>query len=137
MATTALLIGGAGQAVAHPTLLATTPEAGYAVATAPRQLVMAFDEPVEPGAVAVLGDGGEAVRTGPVAVDQGGRRLVVPLREDLAAGRYVVRWTVTAQDGDVVESAFDFAVGTSSAGLRGRSGEQSPGLPVVVLLRWL
>ncbi|MGH8775826.1 MAG: copper resistance protein CopC [Jiangellaceae bacterium] len=137
LATAAFLIGSAAPAAAHPTLLATTPEAGYAVATAPRQVVMAFDEPVEPGAVAVLGDGGEAVRTGPVAVEQGGRRLVVPLREDLAAGRYVVRWTVTAQDGDVVESAFDFAVGTSSASLRGRSGEQSPGLPAVVLLRWL
>ncbi|MGH9250727.1 MAG: copper resistance CopC/CopD family protein, partial [Acidimicrobiales bacterium] len=132
-----LLLFEAGPARAHPTLLATSPEAGYAVAAPPEQVVLVFDEPVTPHFVRVLADGRDPAETAEAVSEQGGRRLVVGLAEDLAAGRYVVRWQVTAQDGDVVESAFDFAVGSDAAGLSGRAGERTTGLPLVVALRWL
>jgi copper transport protein len=129
----------ASPAVAHPTLLATAPEAGYAVETAPDHVTLVFDEPVQAGprAVRVLDDGGEPVRTSEVAREQGGRRLVVRLLEEPDPGRYVVRWRVTAQDGDVVDSAFDFAVATSDGELRGREDAQTAGLPLVAFLRWV
>ncbi|TDO35151.1 copper transport protein [Kribbella sp. VKM Ac-2527] len=134
-----LLLATALPASAHPTLLSTTPEAGYSVSTAPEQVTMVFDEPVsvEPHGVRVLGAGGDEIRTSPVVTDQGGRRLTVRLLSVPAAGRYVVRWRVTAQDGDVVDSGFDFAVATSAAGLRGRETADTAGFPIVVILRWL
>ncbi len=134
-----LLLGTALPASAHPTLLSTTPEAGYSVGTTPDRITLVFDEPVtvDPRAVRLENDGGEPVATSEVSREQGDRRLTVSVLDDLPAGRYVVRWRVTAQDGDVVDSGFDFAVATRSAGLQGRQDGGTAGLPLVAALRWL
>ncbi|NUR24794.1 MAG: hypothetical protein HOV67_30855 [Kribbellaceae bacterium] len=42
----ALMVGTTAPASAHPTLLSTTPEAGYSVPTAPARISLVFDEPV-------------------------------------------------------------------------------------------
>jgi copper transport protein len=138
-ATTLLLMVPTVPASAHPTLLSTTPEAGYSVAEPPEQVVLVFDEPVsvEPRGVRLLDADRDELRISTVAVDQGGRRLTVRLLDRPGAGRYVVRWRVTAQDGDVVDSSFDFAVGGATAGLRGGETTGTVGFPVVVGLRWL
>lgn len=134
-----LLFGTALPASAHPTLLSTTPEAGYSVSSAPDQVTMVFDEAVsvEARGVRIEDDGGERVSTAEVASEQGGRRLVVRVLDDLQAGRYVVRWRVTAQDGDVVDADFDFAVATDPSSLRGRETASTAAFPVVSILRWL
>ena len=134
-----LIVGTALPASAHPTLLSTTPEAGYSVSTAPEQITLVFDEPVSVAAhgVRVLNADGNEIRTSPVMADQQGRRLTLRLLGAPAAGRYVVRWQVTAQDGDVVDSGFDFAIATGAAGLEGRETPGTAGFPVVVALRWL
>lgn len=134
-----LAIGTAAPASAHPTLLTTTPEAGYSVATAPSRISMVFDEPVtiEPHGVQVKADDSSKIPTSDVIRDLGGRRLAVALTTKLKPGRYVVTWELTAQDGDVVDSGFDFAVGTGSADLQGRGGTATNALPLVVTLRWL
>lgn len=134
-----LAFGTAAPANAHPTLLATTPEAGYSVPTAPSRISLVFDEPVsvEPHGVRLLASDGDKVDTGEVISELEGRRLTIEVTGDLEPGRYVVRWQVTAQDGDVVDSAFDFAVASTGAGLEGRSGTATNALPVVVVLRWM
>lgn len=134
-----LLFGTALPANAHPTLLSTTPAAGYSVSAAPDQVRMVFDEPVsvEARGVRIEDDRGEPVRTAEVASEQGGRRLVVGVLDDLPAGRYLVRWRVTAQDGDVVDAGFDFAVAENATGLRGRETASTAAFPVVSMLRWL
>jgi copper transport protein len=134
-----LAFGTTLPASAHPTLLTTTPEAGYAVGSAPEQVTLVFDEPVsvQPRGVRIEADGHKPVRSSEVIREQDGRRLVVNLLEELPAGRYVVRWQVTAQDGDVVDAGFDFAVATSAAGLRGRETVASAAFPLVTVLRWL
>lgn len=137
--TTLLLISSAAPANAHPTLLSTTPEAGYSVTAPPDQVVLVFDEPVsvEPRGVRVLDADQDEVRTSTVTADQGGRRLTVKLLDPSISGRYVVRWRVTAQDGDIVDSSFDFGVGTGTTELRGDEATGTVGLPATVALRWL
>ncbi|WP_083933562.1 copper resistance CopC/CopD family protein [Kribbella catacumbae] len=134
-----VLFGTALPARAHPTLLSTTPEAGYSVSSAPDQVTMVFDEAVsvEARGVRIENDHGEQVSTDEVVSEQGGRRLVVRVLDDLQAGRYVVRWRVTAQDGDVVDADFDFAVATDPSSLRGRETASTAAFPVVSILRWL
>lgn len=132
-------IGTALPASAHPTLLTTIPEAGYSVSAAPRQVTLVFDEPVsvQPRGVRIEDGDHRPVRSSEVTREQDGRRLVVNLLEELPAGRYVVRWQVTAQDGDVVDAGFDFAVATTAAGLSGRQTVASTAFPLITVLRWL
>jgi copper transport protein len=134
-----LLFGTAAQASAHPTLLSTTPEAGYSVTSAPDRITLVFDEPVsvESHAVQVDDGSGKPVRTSEVTREQGDRRLVIRLLDVLPAGRYVVHWQLTAQDGDVVEAGFDFAVATDVAGLHGRQADTPSAFPLSIVLRWL
>jgi copper transport protein len=134
-----LTFGTTLPASAHPTLLTTTPEAGYSVGSTPDRVTLVFDEPVsvQPRGVRIEDDDHKPVRSSEVTREQDGRRLVVRLLEELPAGRYVVRWQVTAQDGDVVDAGFDFAVGTTAAGLSGRATAGSMAFPLVALLRWL
>jgi copper transport protein len=134
-----LLFATALPASAHPTLLSTTPEAGYSVSSAPDRVTLVFDEPVSVDAqgVRVQDDHGDPVRTAAVTAEQGGRRIMVRVLDDLRSGRYVVRWQVTAQDGDVVDADFDFAVATTSTALRGRDTPTTAAFPLVSLLRWL
>jgi methionine-rich copper-binding protein CopC len=109
-----LLVVTAPQASAHPTLLSPTPAAGYSVASTPPSITMVFDEPVgvAPRGVRVEDGSRHAVDTSDVIIEQGGRRLVVNTLDAMSVGRHVVRWEVTAQDGDVVAADFDFAVAT-------------------------
>lgn len=136
---TVLLFVTAPQASAHPTLLSTTPAAGYSVASMPSAITMVFDEPVSvaPHGVRVEDDSGHAVDTSAVAIEQGGRRVVVKTLEAMPAGRYVVDWEVTAQDGDVVAADFDFAVAGTAVELSGAESGSSTGFPLIALLRWL
>ncbi|HEU4948908.1 MAG TPA: copper resistance protein CopC [Kribbella sp.] len=139
MAALLVLFGTALPASAHPTLLSTTPEAGYSVTSAPDRVTMVFDEPVSvaPRAVRVDDDSGRPVDISEVTREQGGRRLVVKLPAELPAARYVVRWEVTAQDGDVVAASFDFAVATDASGLSGREAESGTAFPLSAVARWL
>jgi copper transport protein len=134
-----VLVVGTSTAAAHPTLLSTTPQAGYAVPTAPSVITMVFDEPVtvDPNGVRLVDESKKAIRTSTVTREQGGRRLSLQVLDHLDPGRYIVRWEVTAQDGDVVDSGFDFAVATSSAGLQGQDQAATAALPLIVILRWL
>jgi copper transport protein len=134
-----LIVVGASPAAAHPTLLSTTPQAGYAVPAAPTVITLVFDEPVTVSAdgVRLVDESKKEIRTSAVTREQGGRRLVVQVRGELDPGRYIVRWQVSAQDGDVVDSGFDFAVATTSAGLRGQDQAVTGALPVIIGMRWL
>jgi len=139
VAASVLIVVGTSPAAAHPTLLSTTPQAGYAVPTEPTAITLVFDEPVtvDPNGVRLVDESKKAIHTSTVRREQSGRRLVLQVLGDLAPGRYIVRWQVTAQDGDVVDSAFDFAVATNSAGLSGQDQAGTGGVPLAVVLRWL
>ena len=102
-------LAGAPQALAHATLLRSSPQAGAVLATAPREVRIAFDEPVRAlGGVRVVRNGGGSVLRGKPTVH--GRDLVLGL-DQLRDGDYTVLWRVLSDDGHVEAGVFAFAVG--------------------------
>ncbi len=134
----AVLLGTPPAAQAHATLLFATPAVEGAVLTSPEQVQLVFDQAVLPAesALKVRGPDGTQVRLGQAASGENGRTMTAPVLEELAAGQYVVDWTVTAADADTMTGEFRFAVG-SSAGLSLGGGEQPEvnGLETLTLLR--
>lgn len=105
-------------ASAHATLDGTTPAASSVVSQSPDEIVLDFDETVEPrlGSLRLFDDGGREMEVGDLlrdAVDQSVvRASVAPLPD----GPYVVVWRVTSADGHPVTGAFPFEVGKVSTG---------------------
>src|SRR5882672_1854426 len=107
---------------AHAALLKSDPAAGSVLDTAPRQIRLAFSEPVQ------LRFGGVRVFDGRLGrVDRGQARLVAPAvvvvdLGALARGHYIVAWRVISADTHPVRGTFGFSIGdgATAAGL-GRS----------------
>jgi copper transport protein len=127
----------AAPAQAHSTLITTVPQAGYAVAEAPRQVVLVFDEAVTlaPRPIVVRGQARGLLPVGPPEQSADGRTVTVDVKRVLPEGRYTVRWEVVGEDGHVVEGAFGFGVGASASAAA--ASTSTPGLPAAAALRWL
>lgn len=133
------LVAAAPPAEAHPTVLATEPPAGYAVAAAPAEVALRFDEQVSVGAkgLVVLGQARGVVATTQPEVLDGGRRVAARPLRPLPPGQYTVRWQVTGEDGDLVAGAFGFAVGAPGSGKVSPSSIGTAGQPAAAVLRWV
>ncbi|MFG1710971.1 copper resistance protein CopC [Nonomuraea sp. M3C6] len=129
------LLATALPAAAHPTLVATLPEAGYSVSESPEEIGLVFDEPVTVNKFVVEGQARGQISTTAVQRTRDGKVLVRPTAP-LPAGRYTVRWQITAQDGDVVDSAFGFGVGVGVAAAQTQQQASTPGLGAAAVLRW-
>ncbi len=130
----AAVIGLAGPASAHAVLQQTVPEAGGTISSAPRQVVLDFDETVgiDAGSVQVLDAAGHRVDDGGSRHGRAGSFVVVGLRSGLANGTYVVSWRATSADSHPVAGAFTFGVGvrpdvTAAARIGDRSGSAAVG----------
>lgn len=108
--TAALLTATARPAMAHATLLSTSPTGDELVARGPAQVELRFDEPVEvvEGAVRVFGPEGERVDRGRVEVDGSTVRASVDASPQ---GTYTVAWRVLSGDSHNLEGSFVFHVG--------------------------
>lgn len=104
-------------ASAHATLLVTRPGNDTAVASAPREVRLHFDEPVVTslGAVRVYDSSARRVDNGDVSRPEGSD-VVVGLRAGLPADTYTVTWRVISADSHPVRGAFVFHVGTPKPG---------------------
>lgn len=111
LAGVAVLLGTAGPASAHATVVTSSPSDGARLATAPDQVTVEFDEGVSLGAgyARVLGADGARVDTGAASVTDD--TLTIPLRTDLPAASYVVTWRVVSADSHPVSGAYAFVVG--------------------------
>jgi len=133
------VLGVASPAWAHAVLLRTSPASGYSVAGPVSQIRLTFSEPVSasPDAVGVTGPT-PGLRSVAVAAD-GGRTLVVATGL-LHDGPYLVRWQVTADDGDVVDGSYTFGVGSGAGpdalSAAGRAASPAGSLLVTAVLRW-
>jgi copper transport protein len=110
----------AGRAEAHAVLLASEPADRAVLATAPAEIRLQFDEPVQPIVLRMLDGEGRVVATGagPAAMDL---RLTLP--PGLAAGPYVVSYRVTSADSHPVGGSILFAVGAEPEGWRAAGGD--------------
>ncbi|WP_195908064.1 copper resistance CopC family protein [Nostocoides sp. HKS02] len=100
----------ASPASAHAVLRSTSPAAGASLATAPREVVLTFDEaPAAVGdVVRVTGPDGSVVSVGSARIV--GTTVHQDLASGLASGGYEVVWRVTSDDGHPVSNAFAFDV---------------------------
>ncbi|SDG98219.1 copper resistance CopC/CopD family protein [Klenkia brasiliensis] len=107
----AVLLGTAGPASAHATLVTSSPADGARVDAAPGEVTLEFDESVSLGAgyARVLGADGERVDTGAASVTDD--VLTIPLRDGLPDASYVVTWRVVSADSHPVSGAYAFVVG--------------------------
>lgn len=131
--TAAGLLVTATPAAAHPTLVATLPEAGYGVSQTPEEIGLIFDEPVTVVSFVVEGQARGKIATTPVRPGADGKVVVRPT-SPLPIGRYTVRWQITARDGDAVEGVFGFGIGVTTSPTQDQP--VTPGLGVTALLRW-
>ncbi|KQV15514.1 MULTISPECIES: FixH family protein [unclassified Kitasatospora] len=113
-----LLIGSAGTASAHASLVSTDPVNNAVVATAPAAVTLTFSEGVSlsPDSVRVLGPDGASVDSGePGHVDGKAATARVELRSGIANGTYTVAWRAVSEDSHPIGGAFTFSVGAPSA----------------------
>jgi copper transport protein len=111
------VLGTAGAASAHGSLVSTDPADGSVVPSPPSAVTLTFDDAVglPPDALRVFGPEGERADAG--APDHAGDRtetLRVALREDLRDGTYTVAWQAISADSHPVGGAFTFSVGAPS-----------------------
>lgn len=104
-------------AFAHATLVRAEPRPDDVLNTAPRQVTLWFDEPVEPAfAYLIVHDSGRArVSMDDLRVSPDDARMVLLSLKPLRAGTYTVAWQVISQvDGHLTEGTYSFSVGSVS-----------------------
>ena len=104
-----------GTAYAHATVESTTPQANATVDTQPKEVTVAFSEPVSPvkAQTWIVAPDGSRANSGDATVR--GNTLVYPLREGLPNGTYLVGYRVISADGHPVPGGFTFSIGQASA----------------------
>lgn len=135
-------LGWAPAASAHANLLLTTPAVGSSVPTSPAELTLIFDDPVTRSGptVQVMGPTGSGVGVGVISRSDGGRTLTAKLPHRLGPGAYTVTWQVVADDGDVIDGSYRFAVGPVARGALSTGSEGTPataGRWSTIVLRWV
>jgi len=132
MAVLGCLAGGAPGAWAHAVMLAATPADGAVLATAPRAVVIEFNEPVAPIAVELRDASGTrlALPGTPEARD-GVLRAALP---PLAPGPYLLTYRVTSLDSHPVGGSLAFAIGTDRM-LRAKPGVGDAGFGLTAARR--
>ncbi|BFV58172.1 copper resistance protein CopC [Kitasatospora sp. CMC57] len=124
-----LLIGGAGTASAHATLVSTDPAGNAVVPTAPAAVTLTFSEGVSlsTDSVRVLGPDGTPVDSGELGhVDGKAATARVALRSGLGNGTYTVAWRAVSEDSHPIGGAFTFSIGAPSATTVSAAALQNP-----------
>jgi methionine-rich copper-binding protein CopC len=100
----------ASSALAHCFPDQMIPSEASALAAAPPQVVMHFDNQFNPAesSVRVLNEKGDVV-SGPGTPSADARTITAPLKW-LAPGQYFVKWRATSKDGDHTLGAYSFTV---------------------------
>lgn len=108
-----LLLGPAGSAAAHATLVSTDPAEGAVLGAAPERVTFTFNESVigVPAGIRVFdATGTEVASSASVRESQ----LLVDLDEEVPDGTLVVVWRLVSEDGHPIGGSLSFAVGAPS-----------------------
>lgn len=96
-------------ALAHTSVSSTSPKRGGTAKTSIKTVRVTFDEQIRSGTLRVTGPGDKVVSSGKGGRDpRNVKRLVVSLKGGLKAGKYRVKWTIVAADGDDQKGSFSF-----------------------------
>jgi hypothetical protein len=111
-ATMAAAIVASPFAAAHASLKSSNPEAGAALTTAPKEIVLTFNEKVEEAfsTIAVADGEGKPVVAEKAKVDAANPAILRLTAPALGAGSYTVTWAVAGHDGHRRKGDFKFTV---------------------------
>ena len=104
-----LLVGFAGEASAHASLVFADPRDGTVLAQAPKTVQLRFNESVTAGAVNLIDASGKS-RTDAI-IDAGDEAINVALPADLPKGTQIVSYRVISADGHPVAGSITFSIG--------------------------
>lgn len=109
---TALLLTAAQLAHAHAYPTHQTPSAGATVTTSPREVVIDFDDRLEPAfsAITVTDSHGKSFADGKAAVDAANKKRMSIALGELTPGVYTVAWTAVSADGHRTQGRYTFTV---------------------------
>jgi methionine-rich copper-binding protein CopC len=98
------------QAHAYPTQQA--PAAGATVATSQKDVVIDFDDGLEPAfsSITVTDSHGDAVTAGKAVVDSSNKKRMSVTLRTLSPGVYTVSWVAVAADGHRTQGHYKFTV---------------------------
>jgi copper resistance protein C len=97
---------------AHAELVSSTPGPGDVLDAPPTEIVLVFDDELDPAAsgFTVTDADGSEVGSGEVDLDVAERNELRGTVDAAEPGDYTVSWSVTGADGHAVEGMFDFEV---------------------------
>lgn len=107
-----LLVGFAGEASAHASLVFADPRDGTVLAQAPQTVQLRFNESVTAGAVNLIDAAGK--QRSDAVVDAKDEAINVTLPADLPKGTQIVSYRVISADGHPVAGAITFSIGEPS-----------------------
>jgi copper transport protein len=138
-----VLGASAGPALAHATLLSSTPASNTrGVLESATAVTLRFSEPVQilnKSDITIVNGRGSRVDTGaPRAVPGDPRRVVIPMRGPLVPMSYTVRYRIVGADSHATAQAFVFGVGKAhlAAPILAGTGGLSDGSPTAVAARF-
>ena len=137
------VLGTSTAALAHATLVSTSPPDGAIVAKAPATISATFDEQVgvSAGSLRVYAPNGQRADNGAATHGQLPQQVTVGLLPGLGPGTYTVSWHVISDDSHPVQGAFTFSVGAPSSSVVTPASLQPPASKLVGLafgvVRWL
>jgi methionine-rich copper-binding protein CopC len=112
------LAGLATPALAHNSLVDSTPKDQATVEVGPQSVQLTFDQPVQDDAgantIAVIGPQGDHWETGPAQVN--GNVVSAPVGTLGTAGQYSINWRVLSADGHPVQSSLKFTLSKAGDG---------------------
>jgi len=113
-------------AFAHADVESSNPSAHSSAAQSPPKVTATFSEELEPAfsKMTVVNGNGEDVTTGKSGAIEHNKGLEVPLKLNLPAGSYTVKWETLAVDGHKEQGNFVFAL-TGNAGKTDPQSQQS------------
>ena len=137
------VLGTSTAALAHATLVSTSPPDGSIVVKAPASVSATFDESVGVSAdsLRVYAPNGQRADNGDTTHGQLPQQITVGLLPGLGRGTYTVSWHVISADSHPVQGAFTFSVGAASSSVVTEASLQQPASKLVGIgfgaVRWL
>ncbi|MET0234880.1 MAG: copper resistance CopC family protein [Kibdelosporangium sp.] len=111
-------VGLATPALAHNSLIGSTPGDKATVESGPQTLTLTFDQPVQGGdgvnTISIRDPQGNHWEAGPPAAS--GSQVTAPVRPLGPSGVYSVAWRVLSADGHPVSGGFSFTLSTAGTG---------------------
>jgi methionine-rich copper-binding protein CopC len=99
-------------ALAHPTLLASSPKSGASLNLPPNEVRLKFNEPIEGAfsSLRLIDSTGKEIAADRAAIDEADPNALVLHVAPVASGAYTVRWSVVGRDGHRVKGELGFSV---------------------------